>query len=94
MSACEGGMMGTAIRYLRRAGETAVEASAFTEAIDNFAKGLALLEHLPESPEREHEELAIRIAFGGAIQQKYWSTSAEVEGPTFGLWSSASDVGA
>jgi predicted ATPase len=74
-----GGMMGPAIRHLQRAGETAVEASAFTEAIDNFAKGLALLEHLPESPEREREELTIRIALGGAIQQKYWSTSAEVE---------------
>jgi class 3 adenylate cyclase/predicted ATPase len=75
----EGGMMGTAVRYLRQAGETAVAASAFTEAIDNFAKGLALLEHLPESPEREHEELAIRIALGGAQQQNVWGASAEAE---------------
>jgi class 3 adenylate cyclase/tetratricopeptide (TPR) repeat protein len=76
----EGGMMGPAIRYLRQAGETAIEASALTEAIENFAKGLALLEHLPESPERAREEIAIRLALGVAQQQKLGASSAEVEG--------------
>jgi len=68
-----------AIRYLRRAGDTAVEASAFSEAIDAFAKALSLVEQLPKDPEREREELAICIALARARQQKLWGSSEEVE---------------
>ena len=89
----EGGMLEPAIRYFRQAGDTAVEASALTEAIDNFAKGLALLEHLPEGPERAREEITIQLALGGAQILKIGPRSAEVERTYLRLWSSASDLG-
>ena len=68
-----------AIRNLRQAGENAVENSAYTEAIENFAKGLALLARLPDSIERTRQEIAIRLALGGAQVQSLGPTSPEVQ---------------
>ena len=75
----EGGMMEPAIRCFRQAGETAVGASAYAEAVGNFARGLALLEQLPESPERAREEIAIRLALGGVQIPNLARGLAEVE---------------
>ncbi|HXV24248.1 MAG TPA: AAA family ATPase [Alphaproteobacteria bacterium] len=75
----EGGAPEAAIRYLREAGENAVEASAFSEAIGNFGRALQLLESLPESAERAREEIAIRLALGGAQIQRHGPASSEME---------------
>lgn len=75
----EGGAPEQAIRYLRRAGENAVEASAYSEAISNLGKALQLLASLPESAERAREEIAIQLALGGAQIQRLGPTSSEAE---------------
>ncbi len=75
----EGGAPESAIRYLREAGQNAVEASAYSEAIGNFGKALQLLESLPRNAERAREEIALRLALGGAQIQRHGPTSSKAE---------------
>ena len=51
-----------AVDYSQKAGEQAVKDFANQEAIDFFNGALTLLEALPETPERNQQELAIQIA--------------------------------
>jgi predicted ATPase/class 3 adenylate cyclase len=53
-----------AIGYWLKAGERAVERSANLEAIRHLTRGLEALKTLPESPERDRQELAFQIALG------------------------------
>jgi predicted ATPase/class 3 adenylate cyclase len=53
-----------AVGYWLRAGERAAERSANLEAIRHFSRGLEALRTLPESPERDRQELAFQIAIG------------------------------
>jgi predicted ATPase len=53
-----------AIPYWKRAGEIAVRRSANREAAGHFAKGLKLLESLPETPELIQHELDLQTALG------------------------------
>ena len=55
-----------AIHYLHQAGERAVQLSAYQEGIAHLTRGLALLTTLPDSPERDEQELALRLALGMA----------------------------
>jgi DNA-binding SARP family transcriptional activator/predicted ATPase len=55
-----------AIHYLCRAGKRAVQLCAYQEAIAHLTRGLALLETLPDSPERARQELVLQAALGGA----------------------------
>jgi predicted ATPase len=55
-----------AIRYLRQAGERAVQLSAFQEGIAHLTRGLALLMTLPDSLERAEQELALQLSLGTA----------------------------
>jgi predicted ATPase len=55
-----------AIRYLRQAGERAVQLSAYQEGIAHLTKGLSLLMTLPDSPKRAQQELALQISLGMA----------------------------
>jgi predicted ATPase len=55
-----------AIHYLCRAGERAVQVSAYQEALTHLTRGLALLETVPDSPERAQQELALQAALGVA----------------------------
>jgi predicted ATPase len=61
------GLMAKAVGYLLRAGRQAVRLSANEEAIALFTHGLALLEGLPESPERAEQELELRLALNGPL---------------------------
>lgn len=56
-----------AVRYLHVAGETAMRRHAHREAVAFFSKGLALLQTLPETPERLQQELTLHIALGPAL---------------------------
>ena len=56
------GMITEAVSYLLQAGERAVRLSANEEAIAFFSRGLELLETLPETPERDRQEFALRLA--------------------------------
>src|SRR5580693_7008932 len=55
-----------AIAYWLRAGAAAASRSANLEAIDQFRRGLALVEALPDMPERAERELDLQMALGPA----------------------------
>ncbi len=57
----EAGIIQKALEYLRRAGERSVRLSANEEAIVHFTHALRLLETLPESRDRDQQELMIQI---------------------------------
>jgi DNA-binding SARP family transcriptional activator/predicted ATPase len=57
-----------AIHYLHSAGEMAVRLSAFQEGIAHLTRELALLGELPESQERDQQELTMQIALAIAWQ--------------------------
>ena len=68
-----------AIGFWRRAGERAGQRSANPEAIAHLTKALDLLETLPETPERDREELALNIALGPALMVTTGWSAPEVE---------------
>jgi predicted ATPase len=75
----EAGLDQQAIAYLRRAGERAIERSAYAEAIGHLTQGLELLQALPEGPERVLQELDLRIALGSALMATRGYAGPEVE---------------
>jgi tetratricopeptide (TPR) repeat protein len=60
----EGGDRARAVRYRRLAAQTAAGRRALVEVEAHLEKGLALLEGLPASPERDHEELLLQTMVG------------------------------
>ncbi|HUU37989.1 MAG TPA: protein kinase, partial [Candidatus Desulfaltia sp.] len=58
----EAGNAPKAIEYLQKAGQRAVKLSANEEAIAHYRKALDLLLKLPETPERDQQELALQLA--------------------------------
>ncbi|NOT57060.1 MAG: AAA family ATPase, partial [Deltaproteobacteria bacterium] len=62
----EAGLIEQAIPFWQRAGEGASKRLALKEAIAHLKQGLALIGTLPLSPEREEQELDIRIRLGTA----------------------------
>ena len=56
-----------AIAYWHKAGAVAASKSANTEAIDQFGKGLALVEALSDARERAERELQLHMALGPAV---------------------------
>lgn len=63
----QAGLTEKVINYLYQAGQSAMRLSANVEAIDHFRKGLALLLRLPETPERNEQELSLQIGLGNAL---------------------------
>ncbi|MBI3757326.1 MAG: AAA family ATPase [Deltaproteobacteria bacterium] len=53
-----------AIEYLQKAGQQAVQRSAYAEAIEQFSSALELLQTLPDTPKRVQQELTLQIALG------------------------------
>lgn len=53
-----------AVSYWQRAGQQAVERSANLEAIAHFTKGLRLLQGIPESVERDQQEVLLQVGLG------------------------------
>jgi adenylate cyclase len=62
----EAGVIEKAIRYLRQAGERAVQLSAYQEGIAPLRRGLELLALIPDSPKRDQEELMLQLSFAKA----------------------------
>jgi DNA-binding SARP family transcriptional activator/predicted ATPase len=60
------GAANKAIHYLHQAGERALQMSAYQEAVGHLTRGLALLDTLPDSPERAEQELDLQVALGVA----------------------------
>ncbi|MBN1220729.1 MAG: AAA family ATPase [Anaerolineae bacterium] len=64
----EAGITEKAVSYFRRGGERAARLSAHQEAIAHFTQGLALLETLPDTPQRIRLELPLQLALGVSFQ--------------------------
>jgi len=75
----EAGRKAQAIGYYQRAGERATQHSAHAEAIDHLQKAIGLLRTLPESSERDRQELRLLLASGPPMQAVRGLKSAEVE---------------
>ncbi|MEE8252394.1 MAG: hypothetical protein V3R17_00515, partial [Hyphomicrobium sp.] len=65
----EAGLAEKAIPYWQRAGERAVSSWANQAAANHFETALNILMPLPESRERDENELTLRLALGGALQK-------------------------
>jgi class 3 adenylate cyclase/tetratricopeptide (TPR) repeat protein len=63
----EAGESATAIAAWRKAGEQAMQRSANQEATAHFTRGLALIETLPDTPERTQEHLTLQTALGSVL---------------------------
>ena len=60
----EAGLNEQAVGYWQQAGERSLRHSANLEAIDHLTKGLDLLGSLPETPERDQQELTLQLTLG------------------------------
>nr|WP_283817015.1 AAA family ATPase [Bradyrhizobium sp. AUGA SZCCT0283] len=61
------GLIEKAVFYWQEAGERSKARSAMAEAIRQMRKALDLLCHLPDTPERQHTEVGLQLALGGAL---------------------------
>ena len=61
------GAVEQAVDYWQRAGQRAVERSAYEEAISHLSKGLEGLTTLPNGPERTQHELVLQTLLGPAL---------------------------
>ena len=68
-----------AVPYWQRAGQRAVERSAYVEAISHLTKGLEVLKTLPDTPERTQQELDLQIALGPALMATKGYAAPEVD---------------
>jgi class 3 adenylate cyclase/predicted ATPase len=63
----EAGLPEQAVYYWHHAGQSAIERSAYAEAIAHLRQGLALLQTLPQTPECTRREIDISIALGASL---------------------------
>jgi predicted ATPase len=75
----EAGLAEQAVRYWRRAGNTAVQRSANIEAIEHYRKGLAFVITLPSNPERLMAELKLQIGLTTPLTASKSYIDPEVE---------------
>jgi class 3 adenylate cyclase/predicted ATPase len=68
-----------AVEYLHRAGQQAVERSAYAEAVSHLTTALDLLTTLPESRERSQQELVVQMTLGLALMATKGSEGPDVE---------------
>jgi predicted ATPase len=77
---CEQGQdYARAIPYLQQAAATAVRRHAHQEAIDYLQRALALLQTLPDTPERLQQTLHVHVALGGPLMATKGQAAPEVE---------------
>jgi predicted ATPase/class 3 adenylate cyclase len=79
----QAGLTERAVEYWSRAGDLAIRRSANEEAVGHLGRGLACLEGLPESGDRDRRELALRNAVGGPLIAIRGYAAPEV-GETYG----------
>ena len=75
----QGRDIGKAILYHQHAGETALQRSAHQEALYHTNKGLELLANLPESPERNQQELTFQLNLGVTLTNTKGFAAPDVE---------------
>jgi predicted ATPase len=69
----------TAVGYWQRAGERAVARSASLEAISHLTTGLGVLQTLPETAERNQQELLLQVTLGPALMNTKGFAASEAE---------------
>jgi predicted ATPase/class 3 adenylate cyclase len=68
-----------AVEYLGRAGQQALQRSAYADAISNLSAAIGLLQKLPDSAERVQRELVLQLAVGPALIAAKGYAAPEVE---------------
>jgi class 3 adenylate cyclase/predicted ATPase len=63
----EAGLSAQAVLYWQKAGQRAVERSAYAEAITHLSKGLEVLKTLADTPEHLQQELDLQLALGPVL---------------------------
>jgi len=82
-----------AVEYLGRAGNQAAQRSAYAEAISSLKAAIGLIQKLPQSPERDHQELLLQLGVGPALfAVKGWA-STETERAYTRAWELCELVG-
>jgi predicted ATPase len=75
----QAGLSRQAVSYWQRAGQRAVQHSAYAEAISHLTTAIALLRTLPDTPERTQQELDLQITLGPAFIATKGQAAPEVE---------------
>jgi class 3 adenylate cyclase/predicted ATPase len=75
----EAGCIAQAVGYWQKAGHSAIQRSAHVEAIRHLRQGFALLQTLPETPERTQREVDMHIALGASLSATQGPAAPEVE---------------
>jgi predicted ATPase len=75
----EAGLTEKAVGYWHQAGQQASQRSAHREAISHLRTGLALLQTLPETPERTRREVDMHIILGVSLRMTKGAGAPEVE---------------
>lgn len=68
-----------AIQYLGQAAQRAMWTYAYQEAIDHLDRGIALVSHFPQSPERTQQELALHVGRSLSLMHTRGFAAPEVE---------------
>jgi predicted ATPase len=68
-----------AVEYLGRAGQQALQRSAYADALSTLSAALNLLRKLPDGPERIQRELLLQLAIGPALMAAKGWAAPEVE---------------
>jgi tetratricopeptide (TPR) repeat protein len=61
------GNLGKAVEFLGRAGKKAFQQTAHSEAVGYFTRAIDLLKHLPESVDRDRQELDLQMALNWSL---------------------------
>ena len=75
----EAGRTAQAIGHYHRAGERAMPRGAFAEAVGHLDRAIELLRTLPESRERNQQELQLQLALGPPLMSAKGPTDPDVE---------------
>jgi predicted ATPase len=71
--------MAQALPYWDKAGQHAMQRSAYVEAISHLTRGLELLATLPDTPEHRQHELTLLLALGNSLVVTKGHTAPEAE---------------
>ena len=75
----EAGVAARALPAWQKAGQNAIEQSAFVEATKHLDKGLAVLKTLPETPARDQQELHLYALLGPTLMTLHGYSAPDVE---------------
>jgi DNA-binding winged helix-turn-helix (wHTH) protein/predicted ATPase len=87
------GLPARAVPLWQRAGERAIQGSAYLEAGGHLQRALALLDELPASVERTEQEIALQLALGMALAATLTYSAPEAQRAFQRAWELCGQVG-